>query len=212
MSTTGLNPHSQAISPVSHSNIDRPGPAWRGGCAPYLDQPVLLQGAVHVAGDSRRQLQGTIPVAHPPAPSQAVAGTCGHTACPAQRQQKEQVEMHADRSQQGPGSVTQALPRPGHFVPAPSPDPPPGQLSASRSLPERNCGSRTATRHPGSSTAQSQGPLVAFLCGNHFVRPSSRTLVLVEDLDSISSTHFVAHNHLSLNPRESKVLFRPLMA
>lgn len=49
------------------------------------------------------------------------------------------MERHADRSQQEPGSVAQALSRPGRCVPAPSPDPPPGQLSASRSPAERNC-------------------------------------------------------------------------
>lgn len=130
MSTTGLNPHSQAISPTAHSNTERPGPAWKGGCAPYLDQSELLQGAVHIAGDSRRQFQGTIPVAHPPASSQAVTETCRHTACPAQCNQQEQVEMHADRSQQGPSSVAQAWLRPGRCL---RPEPGPAPRSAERS-------------------------------------------------------------------------------
>lgn len=100
MSTTGLNPHARPfLSPAAHSSPDRrTWTAWKGGSSEsYLDQPALVQGAVHAARDGPRELQRAVPVAHPPAPPQAVAGTRHHATHPAQRQQREQVQMHADR-------------------------------------------------------------------------------------------------------------------
>lgn len=99
MSTTGLNPPARPfLSPAAHSSPDRPiWTAWKGGSESYLDQPALVQGAVHAARDGPRELQRAVPVAHPPAPPQAVAGTRHHATRPAQRQQREQVQMHSDR-------------------------------------------------------------------------------------------------------------------
>lgn len=99
MSTTGLNPPARPfLSPTAHNSPDRPTwTAWKGGSESYLDQPALVQGAVHAARDGPREHQRAVPVAHPPAPPQAVAGTRHHATRPAQRQQREQVQMHAGR-------------------------------------------------------------------------------------------------------------------
>lgn len=99
MFTTGLNPPARPfLSLAAHSSPDRPTwTAWKGGSESYLDQSALVQGAVHAAWDSPRELQGAVPVAQPPAPPQAVAGTCHQATRSAQRQQRKQVQMHADR-------------------------------------------------------------------------------------------------------------------
>jgi hypothetical protein len=54
------------------------GAGGTGRRTPYLDQPLLQQGAVHAARNHPGQLQGAVPAADPPLSSQAVAARPGH--------------------------------------------------------------------------------------------------------------------------------------